>query len=162
MPRRKTPERQQQAGRLWTEFRRDEPELARAGARLLAEQHGYAYLATVRPDGSPRIHPVAPIVIDNGLFIAVQRRSPKLADLRRDPRLGLHACVHPPRDEEFAIRGLGHFIDDVDQRHAVAERARNGARLTETMVLVEIDLIEVSWTRWPNGQANHTRWPRNQ
>lgn len=86
----------------WTQFRQQQPDLAHAGARLLAERHGYSYLATLTRRGDPRIHPVAPFLIDCGLFLAVRRQSPKFADLSREPRLALHAAVSPPTDEEFA------------------------------------------------------------
>lgn len=57
-------------------------------------------------DGRPRLHPVAPILGDRGLFVAVQNRSPKLADLRSEPRMAPHSTVLPPDDEEFSIRGV--------------------------------------------------------
>jgi hypothetical protein len=67
---------------LWTVFAEQKPDLAERGRLLLAEEHGYAYLSTVTAEGGPRLHPVAPILSDRGLFVAVQRRSPKLADLQ--------------------------------------------------------------------------------
>jgi hypothetical protein len=70
---------------FWTAFAEQSPDLAARGRTLLTERHGYAYLATVTADSSPRVHPVAPIIGDNGLFVAVAHGSPKLADLRRDP-----------------------------------------------------------------------------
>src|ERR1700741_568183 len=87
------------------DFAGPSPQLAEHGWGLLAERHGYASLATPAADGSPRVHPVAPIRGERGLFVAVGRTSPKLADLRRDPRMALHATVLPPDDEEFALRG---------------------------------------------------------
>jgi hypothetical protein len=73
---------------LWTKFAEQEPDLAGRGRVLLAEEHGYAYLwSTVAADGGLRLHPVAPI-LNRGLFVAVTRRSPKLADLRRTPTRG--------------------------------------------------------------------------
>ncbi len=70
---------------FWIAFAGQSPVLAARGRTLLTERHGYAYLATVTADSSPRVHPVAPIIGDNGLFVAVAHGSPKLADLRRDP-----------------------------------------------------------------------------
>ena len=46
-----------------------------------------AYLATSRPDGSPRLHPFCPILAGGRLFAAIPGNSPKGHDLRRDPRL---------------------------------------------------------------------------
>lgn len=143
---------------LWTPFAEQSPELARHGQRLLAEEHGYVYLATVAADGSPRVHPVAPILSARGLFVAVSRRSPKLADLHGEPRTALHSTVVPPDDEEFSVRGVAREIDDEDDRRAAVSGARGGATLTDAMALFEVDLLEVGWTRWPNGTPVRERW----
>jgi uncharacterized pyridoxamine 5'-phosphate oxidase family protein len=52
----------------WAELSAVAPEIAVIGRELL-EQNAIAYLATVR-DGSPRVHPVAPFIIDGRLFVA--------------------------------------------------------------------------------------------
>jgi hypothetical protein len=44
----------------WTEFQRVRPDLAEAGRRLLYQFGvGLAFLATLRADGGPRLHPSA-------------------------------------------------------------------------------------------------------
>jgi hypothetical protein len=63
------------------------------------------YLA-IRADGSPRLHPVTPVLAVVEIFAAMARESPKWGDLSRDPRCVLHA-LPGPRDEEFALRCLG-------------------------------------------------------
>ena len=52
----------------WSDFATAEPDLASA-IRALLQQYGpgMAYLATVRPDGGPRVHPVSPVITDEGL-----------------------------------------------------------------------------------------------
>ncbi|MEJ3654727.1 TIGR03668 family PPOX class F420-dependent oxidoreductase [Actinomycetes bacterium KLBMP 9759] len=57
-----------------------------------------ARLATLRPDGSPRLVPVTFALVDDLICIAVDEVKPKsttrlarLADVRRDPRVGLLA-----------------------------------------------------------------------
>ena len=68
----------------WGDLERADPELAAAGARRL---HGrVAYLATVSPDGAPRVHPVTPIVGDGLLFVFMEPTSPKGADLAQGRR----------------------------------------------------------------------------
>lgn len=141
----------------WSDFAVRSPGLARDGWRLLAERHGYAYLATTAADGSPRIHPVAPIRSERGLFLAIHVRSPKLVDLRRDPRMALHTTVVPPDDEEFSLRGTVVEVDAADRGAAVAG-AEDGAELSEHMVLFEIDLTEAGGTRWTDGRPTRERW----
>lgn len=141
----------------WSDFAARSPVLAGHGARLLAERHGYAYLATTAADGSPRVHPVAPIRSHRGLFVAVRRGSPKLADLRHEPRLALHATVLAPDDEEFALRGTAVEVAEAERERAVAG-ATDGARLSPHLVLFEIDVTEASWARWTDGTPTRERW----
>ena len=70
----------------WTAFEDLAPALAGAGRKQLYQwEIGLAFLATVRPDGGPRVHPVCPVIGPDGLHILVVP-GPKQADLRRDPR----------------------------------------------------------------------------
>ena len=90
----------------WAEFESSAPGLATKGRSLLY-QYGppLGYLATVRPDGGPRVHPFCPILAEGGLWAFVLRHSPKGADLRRDPRFALHAFSPAEVDDEFFVRG---------------------------------------------------------
>ncbi len=63
----------------WGEFAKAEPELAAFGAGRLDVPP--AYLATVRRSGAPRVHPVTPIVLADGLFLFMEPTSPKGRDL---------------------------------------------------------------------------------
>lgn len=72
----------------WRVFADAAPELAAFGAERLHDQ--VAYLATLKPGGSPRLHPVRPVVTDGHLFVFVETTSPKVrmvhlhgADCRR-------------------------------------------------------------------------------
>ncbi len=51
----------------WSELEREAPELAAFGVQRLTR--GVAYLATVRKDGSPRVHPVSPGFVRGCLFV---------------------------------------------------------------------------------------------
>ena len=90
----------------WAEFENAAPELASKG-RALLYQYGppLGYIATVRSDGGPRVHPFCPIVADGSLWAYILRDSPKGADLRRDPRFALHALSPTDVDDEFFVRG---------------------------------------------------------
>ena len=47
----------------WRELAAAEPERAEAGGSLLSQfDVGLAFLATVRKDGAPRLHPVCPVL----------------------------------------------------------------------------------------------------
>lgn len=123
----------------WGEFAEQEPELARFGAdRLTAAP---AYLATVRRSGTPRVHPVTPIVTTTGLFVFMEPDSPKGRDLREREWFALHNGV--PDNEgsggEFHVTGSGLLVDDPDVRSRVAESASYAP--ADRYVLFELQLI---------------------
>ncbi|MDP6605161.1 MAG: hypothetical protein QF664_02710 [Dehalococcoidia bacterium] len=44
----------------WLEFESGAPELAERDRWLLSRNDGVAFLATIRRDGSPQVHPIMP------------------------------------------------------------------------------------------------------
>jgi hypothetical protein len=95
----------------WTEFAQQAPELAEFGKARL--QGRVAYLGTIRSDGSPRVHPVTPIIGDQ-LYLFMEPTSPKGKDLQRDARYTLHCSVEDSSggSGEFYVRGGATFVDD--------------------------------------------------
>src|SRR3954451_23587051 len=89
----------------WSDFAAADPSLA-AAIRVLLEQYGpgMAYLATVRADGGPRVHPVSPVFTDEGLYCFVVA-SPKRRDLARDGRYALHSFPPEESDDEAFLTG---------------------------------------------------------
>ena len=104
----------------WCDFEKDEPQLAEAG-RVLIYQHkvGLGYLATVRKDGGPRLHPVCPTLANGGLYLFVLNKSPKCQDLHRDGRFALHTFPCPDVDDEFYVTGQTQPIYEADVRQIV-------------------------------------------
>jgi hypothetical protein len=91
----------------WTEFERRQPALAAVGrAQFYQHGMGLGFLATVRRDGGPRVHPVCPVISSAGLHVLILP-GPKRGDLRRDGRYSLHTEMFaPPRqDDGFAVSG---------------------------------------------------------
>lgn len=107
----------------WGELLKQRPELAKFGQARFESR--VAYLATVGTDGSPRVHPVTPIVTPRGLMVFMDATSPKGHDLRRGSRYALHCSVE--NDEggggEFRVRGAAREIEDPVLRKHVADRA---------------------------------------
>ena len=118
----------------WSEMAAARPEMEeRARALFLIEQPdapgpaGLGYLATVRADGGPRVHPVSPAVIDGRLHVFILNGSPKAADLDRDRRYALHSWPKPFEDdgfddEEFYLTGQATPVID-DERHTSVSAA---------------------------------------
>ncbi|MBL7260754.1 pyridoxamine 5'-phosphate oxidase family protein [Paractinoplanes lichenicola] len=96
----------------WSDFTAAEPTLA-AGIRALLQQYGpgLAYLATVRADGGPRVHPVSPVITDAGLYCFIVE-SPKRRDLERDGRYALHSYPPEENDDEAFLTGRAMRVRD--------------------------------------------------
>src|SRR5438477_12247521 len=104
------------SGMPWGEFEASAPELAAFGATRLAGQ--VAYLATVRADGAPRVHPVTPIIGEGHLFLFMEPTSPKGKDLQRDGRYALHCAVSDSSGAsgEFSVTGQARLVADSETR----------------------------------------------
>jgi hypothetical protein len=142
----------------WEGLERDAPELATAGLSLW-RRYGMMYLATVRADGSPRVHPVSPVLTEGRVFVAIPETSPKLRDLRRDPRSVLH-CLPGERDEEFAMRCEAR--DGSGFRLQIEQAAAHTIRPSDQLLEFDIQRVHHGW--WENvGQPDtypvRRRWP---
>jgi hypothetical protein len=108
----------------WSEFVADEPRLAAAITELLQQYGpGLGYLATVRADGGPRVHPVSPVITDVGLFCFVVE-SPKRRDLERDGRYALHSFPPEDSDDEAYLAGRARPVTDREQVAQLADHLR--------------------------------------
>ena len=96
----------------WGEFNDAQPELAEAGRGLIC-QFGVAlaFLGTTRKDGAPRVHPIAPQFVDDGLYAFITP-SLKRRDLLRDGRYALHSYPRPTDEDAFYITGRAALVED--------------------------------------------------
>lgn len=139
----------------WQEFEQQAPELAAFG--LARFQSEVAYLGTVRADGSPRVHPVTPIIGEQ-LFLFMEPTSPKGQDLQRDPRYTLHCSVEDSGggSGEFYIRGRAALTSDPRLREQAAQAAsyEPADRYILFVLSVEFAFMNI----YEDGQPNPRRW----
>lgn len=95
----------------WGEFAALESELASFGAGRFGTPP--AYLATIRSDGSPRVHPVTPIISADALYVFMEPTSPKGRDLGERGWFALHNGVPDTNGTggEFFVSGRGIPVD---------------------------------------------------
>jgi Pyridoxamine 5'-phosphate oxidase len=151
----------------WRDLQDQRPDLAAAGRDLLYQFGvGLGFLATVRPDGGPRVHPICPILHEQRLLAFIVP-SPKLEDIRRDGRYSLH-CFPPADDEDaFYVTGQARVLDDPGLRAVVARQFVDERTVVEVPppddahALVELDVDTVLLTRTTghgDPAPDHTVW----
>jgi hypothetical protein len=81
-----------------------EPEFADRVRRVF-DAHRHKVLATLRRDGSPRVSGIEVVFDDGDVFMGMMLGSVKAQDLRRDPRLAIHAASDDPPDHPSSWPG---------------------------------------------------------
>ena len=146
----------------WSDFAKERPDLAEAG-RALIYQHtvGLGYLATVRADGGPRLHPVCPTIAHGGLYLFILNQSPKIHDLHRDGRYALHSFPCPDGDDEFYVTGRVGVVDDDAVRHRVYEAYTATGAHTSNDTLFELFVERVLYAKYrerPSFPPDYSKW----
>jgi hypothetical protein len=147
----------------WERFAGAAPELAAVGLKLL-NHFGAAFLSTIRKDGSPRLHPVVPIITEGRLFVFCG--GPKVHDLRRDGRYVLHALIDR-EDTEFLVAGRAIDVNDDRALRALVAKAApykvpdDPGDLTHQ--LFGFDIERAHTTIWyhpgqPDTRPTHAEW----
>jgi hypothetical protein len=144
----------------WKSLEEQQPELAAFGAERL---HGkVAFLETVRKDGSPRVHPITPIIGQDHLFVFMEPTSPKGHDLQRDGRYAIHCSVSDTSGAsgEFAVTGQACLINDPELR-TLAVRWANYVP-ADRYVLFEFDVESAASTIYSDGESVRQSWKRKK
>jgi hypothetical protein len=100
----------------WRDFKDGAPELAALGTAILNRK--IAFLATLKKNGGPRLHPIRPIIGSGHCFVFINETSPKKDDLLRDGRYALHGSVTETNglSPEIMISGRAVLVEDADTR----------------------------------------------
>jgi hypothetical protein len=140
----------------WQAFQTSHPQLADFGKNRLAGR--VAYLATVRKDGSPRVHPVTPIIGEGHLFVFMEPTSPKGQDIRRNGRYALHCGVEDNAGGrgEFIVSGAAFLTNDPGLREVAARHS--GYAPKDRYILFEFHVEEVRATTYEGDRPVRQRW----
>jgi Pyridoxamine 5'-phosphate oxidase len=143
----------------WAELARDAPEIARLGlARLGATR--VAMLGTLRPDGSPRISPIEPYIVNGQLLVGAMASSQKAADLLRDPRCVLHSVVSGPDSGEGELKLHGSAVKATAGLRDAAAQAWWAARPQTQAVVFMLRIAVALFIDWDleHGLMTVHRW----
>jgi hypothetical protein len=126
-----------------------------------ASKSGVAYLATVKKDGGPWVHPVTPIIGEGRLFLFMEPSSPRGFDQRRDGRYALH-CLVADSDggqSEFRVIGRAELVEDSSIRSIAAKHASYAP--AERYILFELAIDMAFSTEYDEeGTPARNRWSK--
>jgi hypothetical protein len=148
----------------WADVAADAPAFA-ARVRTIFDAGTNKTMATLRRDGSPRISAIEmSFEADGQVRVGMMPGSMKLLDVRRDPRVAIHAptlepdpeggpgdtklagrLVEIPAPPDDAVRGAGYFVLDI------AEVVITWVEVAEELLVVET---------WQPGRGWHERLRR--
>ena len=150
----------------WHEFSVGDPELAALGEKLLLQFRphvGLAFLATLRKDSAPRLHPISLVFSKGHLYVLMLPTSPKCSDLKRDGRYALQAFPPPKNDDnqEFYLAGRAERIRDLEMRQALI--AATKIHVEENEVLFELLVDRAMYSKLknrgtPEEHPLHRKW----
>ena len=152
----------------WADFEKVAPALAKvARERLLLP--GVVLVGTIRRDGSPRISPVEPFVLEGELWLSMLWGSHKAADLLRDPRVLVHSVVtgRDGGEGELKVRGRCHLEQDqgMHERYAASVEAALGWRPDQDRVhLFSVDIESVAFLSYDEATGDQftALWPQGR
>ena len=149
----------------WSEMEGVQPRLAGLGRRRLLEP-GVVLVATIRGDGTPRVSPVEPFLMDGVLWLSMLWQSRKAADLARDPRILVHSVItsRDGGDGEFKIRGTARAEPDPGVQRRYAGQVADSLGWSPEpgcFHLFAVSIGEVAFIRYDsaNGDQHVAMWP---
>ena len=145
----------------WKVFEDQASELATLGVEKLNKK--IAYLATIKKDGSPRLHPVTPFIGQGMLFIFTEPSSPKIGDIKRDGRYCFHCSVGGEGPlQEYQVSGHAEVITDPEVRKQ-AQAIADSPVVTDGYVLFEFHVENVLAVEYDKeGKSLVRRWKREK
>ena len=127
---------------------------------------GVLLVVTLRRDGTPRLSPVEPYLLEGRLLLSMLWGSHKARDLLRDDRLLVHSIVTARDGGEGELKVRGRGVPDADptvqERYAEAVAADLGWHPeVGRFHLFEVDVEHVSHVRYDDrtGDQSVTTWP---
>ncbi len=149
----------------WSEMERRQPRLAELGRQRLIEP-GVLLVGTIRRDGTPRISPVEPWLMDGELWLSMMWRSAKASDLLRDPRVLVHNAVsnRNGEDGEFKLRGAVRAEAGIAVQRRYAEQVAQALGWNPEpgkFHLFAVGFEQVSYIRYDDASGDQfvAQWP---
>ena len=147
------------SGYSWGQLEAAAPEIAEFGRLRLDGK--VAYLATVRSDQRPRLHPVTPIIGLGHCFVFVEPSTPKAQDLLSSGWFSLHWAMNDSSGSsgEFILNGGVKLV--ADPEHRTLAESISSYRPAARTVLFELEIDDAHAIDYRFGRAHRVKWPAN-
>jgi hypothetical protein len=148
----------------WTQFAHEAPGIAEVFVRRHKATGNLCFLATLRPDGYPRISPMEPRIFEGRLVLVGMPNTSKFRDLDRDPRFALHTATVDTYvgDGDAKVWGEVRNVQDEDLHGRFAQNLfeesgfdLRGQRFEHFFVA---DLVGAAAVEFRHGQLTITTW----
>jgi hypothetical protein len=150
----------------WSQMTESQPRLAAlAKERLIAP--GVVLVGTIRRDGTPRLSPVEPFLLEGDLWLSMMWQSAKARDLIRDPRILVHSVITSRDGAQGEVKLRGTVRDEPDpgvqRRYAAAVAGSLGWEPEPGLFhLFAVSLEQVTYIAYdPGGSGDQhvAMWP---
>jgi hypothetical protein len=123
-------------------------------------KYGVMYLATIKSDGYPRVHPFTPFIGSGRLFAFMYTTSPKGKDLQRNRRYSMHSLVGDMNglNGEFQITGDAFELTDPASRKEAVAAVPYKLSQTRDIILFEFKIMSCFTNFYTNEKPNFKRW----
>src|SRR5262245_15574851 len=152
----------------WHELEAAQPRLGPLVEEKLIGRGGVP-VGTIRRDGTPRISPVEPFLLDGELWLSMLWGSRKAADLGRDPRVLVHSVVASRDGGEGEVKVRGRCRDEPDpevqRRYAEAVTAALGWQPeVGRFHLFSVDIDSIAYLQYDDatGDQHVVLWPAGE
>ena len=149
----------------WEDMQAKQPRLAELGIERLIKP-GVVLVGTVRGDGTARISPVEPWVMDGVLWLCMLWQSKKAGDLLRDPRVLVHSIVTGREgvEGEFKVRGTARLETSADVLSRYSDEVTRALGWTPSpgrSHLFAVDIENVTYVSYnsESGDQHVSMWP---
>ena len=142
----------------WAEFAAVQPEMAAFGLKRL--EYHVMYLATVRKNGYPRVHPITPFITSGHLFAFMEPTSPKALDLQRNGLYAIHSLVTDwnGTNGEFTMAGHAQLVTDQTTRDLAVRGCPYNPK--ERYICFEFKLEECMTNTYEDDAPNTKHWKK--
>jgi hypothetical protein len=149
----------------WSDIAHAQPRLAGLAHNRLIDP-GVVLVATLRRDGTPRLSPVEPLIMEGDLWLSMMWHSAKARDLLRDPRVLVHNAVtsRSGAGGEFKIRGCASEECDPARQRRYADRAAATLGWDPEPGRFHLFAVDIEHTAFisydePTGDQHVATWP---